>query len=57
MLELVMVFNQISCNKGLKAKMLHFYMFLLSIPSPTPPAPSEAGMFYDQKDCFVPDIT
>ena len=48
---LVKFFNQISCNKGLKAKLLCFFscFFLFN--------PPEAGKFKLQKDHFVLDVT
>ena len=49
---IVRFFNRISCNKGLKAKILCFFtcFFVKSLTS-------EAGMFSNQKDRFVPDVT
>ena len=48
---LVRFFNRISCKKGLKAKILCFFLcfFLFN--------PPETGMFQNQKDRFIPDIT
>ena len=48
---LVKFFNQISCNKGLKATISWFFLvfFLFNAPG--------AGKFKLQKDCFVLDIT
>ena len=47
---LVRFFNQISCNKGLKAKILCFFLFFLFNPP-------ETGMFQNQKEHFICDIT
>ena len=48
----VRFFNRVSCNKGLKAKISHFFFLCFSC-SP----PSETAMLQNQKDCFVPDVT
>ena len=47
---LVKFFNQILCNKSLKAKISCFFSCFFCLRS-------EAGMFLKQKDCFVPDFT
>ena len=49
---IVRFFNQISCNNGLKTKISCFLCVFFCL---TPPP--ETGMFQNQKDCFVPDIT
>ena len=47
---IVRFFNQISCNKGLKAKISCFFLYFFCLPP-------EAGMLYNQKDYFIPHIT
>ena len=48
---LVKLFNQISCNKNLKAKNFLFFLifFLFNLPG--------AGKFKLQRGCFVLDVT
>ena len=48
---LVRFFNRISCNKGLKDKSSCFFTCFFRL------TPTEAGMFQNQKDRFVPDVT